>query len=216
MLRKILLVEDDLYTCERVVQLLNTRFEVTLAHSFADMLAKLKDSLFECILLDLELRDGQPPLTLFEAAVKAVGKVLIFSNTYSTPLARECLQRGAAGLISKRDNPDLLLPSLESIMAGGTVYNAEITRELLGRRGNALPAISRGEAQTLDLLHRVPIPANKEIARILNVSESAVESRLRNLTTKFDAKDRHHLVHQARLLGYQPGPLANGRANTAA
>jgi DNA-binding NarL/FixJ family response regulator len=112
-------------------------------------------------------------------------------------------------VISKRDNPDGLLPSIETMLAGSTVFNETISQQLLGSSYMPPISLSKGETNTLDLLHRVPLPSNKEIARILNVSESTVESRVRQLMGKFVAEDRHHLVHQARCQGYEPGPMAH-------
>ena len=116
-------------------------------------------------------------------------------------------------MISKRDNPDGLLSSIETMLAGSTVFNETISQQLLGSSYIPSISLSKGEAATLDLLHRVPMLSNKEIARILSVVESTVESRVRQLMGKFVAEnvaeDRHHLVHQVRCQGYEPGPLAH-------
>ena len=208
MLRKLLLVEDDRYVCERVLQLIGKKFAVTVAHTRIEMEEQLAQQQFAGVLLDLELGDKTPPLTLFQLAQKSQIKVMIFSNTFSIPTARECLRQGAGGVLSKRDNPDSLLPSIETMLAGATVFNETVSQQLLGSSYIPPISLSKGEAKTLDLLHRVPMPANKDIARILGVVESTVESRVRQLLGKFVAVDRHHLVHQARCQGYEPGPTA--------
>jgi DNA-binding CsgD family transcriptional regulator len=68
-----------------------------------------------------------------------------------------------------------------------------------GPRSQAAAGISRQEHRVL--MHLSDGCANKEIARLLDVSESAVKFHLRNLFRKLQVKRRAALLEHARARG---------------
>ncbi|TDB86004.1 response regulator transcription factor, partial [Micromonospora fluostatini] len=93
---------------------------------------------------------------------------------------------------------DEFLDALDRVAAGGTVLDPEVVGQLFARRrrDDPLGALTPREREVLALMAEGH--TNTAIARILFVSDGAVEKHVRNIFTKLHLPpdtDRHRRVH---------------------
>ena len=106
--KKLLLIEDDLYTRELYENILgDAGFEVATAEDGEDGLAKSEMGGFSIILLDLVMpkMDGIQFLSAYSnGSVKDKnGPVVVFTNLAHDPVIRQAIKLGAKGYIIKSD-----------------------------------------------------------------------------------------------------------------
>jgi DNA-binding NarL/FixJ family response regulator len=77
-----------------------------------------------------------------------------------------------------------LISSLEQILAGGTVIDPEVVRQLLARRADPLARLTSRERETLALMAEGR--SNAAIAAQLVVTEATVAKHIRNVLDKLD------------------------------
>jgi DNA-binding NarL/FixJ family response regulator len=127
----------------------------------------------------VELRDADPGLG-----------VLLLSQAVETHFAAQLLDRHAErfGYLLKDRVLDVptLLQALQTIAAGGTVLDPQITRSLVRAhsRQNPLRALSDREREVLDVMAEGR--SNAAIADRLVVSGKTVESHIASIFTKLD------------------------------
>jgi len=111
------------------------------------------------------------------------------------------LQRGAAAYAHAMSTPDLLLQVFDTVQAGGTWVGRSIMQQLCARFGRQQPAadapdwrtrLSERERQVVTALREGR--ANKDIARLLEISERTVKAHLTSVFQKFGVEDRLQLL----------------------
>jgi DNA-binding NarL/FixJ family response regulator len=117
---------------------------------------------------------------------------------------------GASGYVLKDITPDNLLRAIHAIRRGQTMVHPGIARRMLDkfslmtRDGNGgLVFDGKLTVRESDILAEVARGStNREIAHKLFISESTVKSRLREIFTKIDARDRAQAAAFAIRGGY--------------
>jgi len=138
-------------------------------------------------ILDLRLSDGR--------ATEAIGalrelhpalRVIILTGTGTALDAREALQRGASGYLTKDDAFETIADSVTAVMEGTTVVAPSVRADLveLGRA----PALSDREREVLALV--VEGCTNPEISSMLGVSVGTIRTHVSNILKKLDVADR--------------------------
>jgi RNA polymerase sigma factor (sigma-70 family) len=149
----------------------------------------LSDGPFDLILLDWNLPGAQGDTTL--AAIRAAfneSTIVIVSGEEDPTLVRSAIEAGASGFIPKSSPPMVMVHALKLVLAGGLYLPPELLLSEITPRSKAVePVISEAHSNTLDHLterqHQaldlaVKGKSNKEIAKLLDVSEGTVKQHL--------------------------------------
>src|SRR5947209_2587997 len=147
------------------------------------------------ILIDLW---GQPVpiteyLTGFSAAIPGCKFLALDSAKPGVDVAR-LLRAGFDGFITHEETMHLLGSAVQAVAEGRVWTSPEITRlyqELTSQRATALSMLTARENQILDLVRRRY--SNKEMAVLLQISESTVKFHVSNVLMKLRASHRREL-----------------------
>ncbi len=127
-------------------------------------------------------------------------KIILLSIFDSEEDVWNAVRAGVRGYLTKKSGDvKELLEAVRSVAAGGTYYPASIAGKLEERRKQ--PDLTKREMEILTLL--ADGNTNKEMARILDISDMTVKLHLANLREKLGAVDRT----QAVVLAYKKGIL---------
>lgn len=125
---------------------------------------------------------------------------VVMSGSVDSTTARECIDAGVAGFISKTVSIKSMRNALRVILDGEKYIHSHAlsessvtpqSREELSE-SRAMPALSPREAQIIDLL--IGGYTNKAIARALDFKEMTVKTHVRNLYRKLNATNRADAV----------------------
>jgi DNA-binding NarL/FixJ family response regulator len=145
----------------------------------------------DVVLLDLKLPgvDGLAVLTeLRERGSPA--RALVLTSAADHSQVALALQAGAAGFLYKDVDPDALVRAIRSVHDGNTLLAPEAAG-LLGAGQQAprgIAALTAREREVLSLL--ADGRSNREIARILGVSEKTVKTHVSSVLAKLGVADR--------------------------
>jgi DNA-binding NarL/FixJ family response regulator len=144
-------------------------------------------------------------------------RVLILTTFDADEYVVEALRAGASGFVLKDVPPDDFAAAIRTIAAGDALLAPSVTRQLLDRFRDRLPAAS-GDADALlkDLTDRelevLKLVArgmsNREIAERLVLAEPTVKTHVSHMLLKLDLRDRA----QAVVLAYEAGLVRPGAA----
>ncbi len=128
-------------------------------------------------------------------------RVLALSSLPQDEEGLRWLQWGAVAYAHAMSTPDLLLQVFDTVQAGGTWVGRSIMQQLCARFGRQLPAaaapdwrtrLSEREQDVVAALREGR--ANKDIARLLEISERTVKAHLTSVFQKFGVEDRLQLL----------------------
>lgn len=155
----------------------------------------------DIVLIDYRLggEDGLEGLRCFGARHPLVSRMMI-SGDEDQALAARARAAGAAGFIGKSQPVARIVAALDEVAAGGEAFDV-----LQPRSG--LPAARLTPRQLEVLLLVAQGRQNKQIAAELAIAERTVKLHITALLDAMDARNRTHLVAQARRAGLllEPG-----------
>ena len=176
-------------------------------------------------LIDL---DGNPSIDfipdLREAGISNT-RIIVLTSTPDSTACSAVIQRGALGVVSKQQAPEILIKAIERVYAGEVWLNrARIagvigTLRMPGGAGNqhtvanALEALTPRERQVITLVGKGF--RNNEIADTVFVSEATVRNSLGSIFRKLGIANRVHLMIYAIREGFVNQP-ASGKPSVAA
>lgn len=134
-------------------------------------------------------------------------KIVVLTNYSNEPYIRAMMEIGVEGYILKDTSPRDVIDSLRMVMAGQTVFSAQVTQKVvrgyLGAQGETddlrTETITVRETDVLRLL--VSGASNIEIAESLNLSEASVRFHLTNIYSKLGVRSRTEAIIQAARQG---------------
>jgi DNA-binding NarL/FixJ family response regulator len=148
----------------------------------------------DVILLDLKLpvRDGVAVLReLRDSGLKA--RALVLTSAADRDLVRLAVQAGAAGFLYKDVDPDALVRALRSVHDGHTLLAPEAAGSLLrsGAVASAVQGIGALTGREREVLAQIADGrSNREIGRLLRVSEKTVKTHVSSVLAKLGVADR--------------------------
>jgi DNA-binding NarL/FixJ family response regulator len=148
----------------------------------------------DVILLDLKLpvRDGVAVLReLRGGGLKA--RALVLTSAADSDLVRLAVQAGAAGFLYKDVDPDAFVRALRSVHDGHTLLAPEAAGSLLrsGAAASAVQGIGALTGREREVLAQIADGrSNREIARLLRVSEKTVKTHVSSVLAKLGVADR--------------------------
>lgn len=155
----------------------------------------------DVVLCDLRLGPGLDGVGVIEAvqALPDAPSVLILT-TYDndSDIARAVLA-GAAGYLLKDASPDAIVAAIERAAAGALVLTPDLAARMTERIVHGVPKLSGRERDVLALVAQGR--SNREIAKLLYVTEATVKTHLVHAFSKLGADSRTQAVALARSHG---------------
>lgn len=200
----VLIVDDDLLVQQAVSDYLSMVRDLTVidtASSGEEALEKLAAQPVDLVLMDVRM----PGMGGLEAT-RAVRRkhpntrVIMLTSFAEEELIADAIEAGALGYILKSARAAQIIEALRSARLELPVLSRSALASLMAHRpipsADDIPDLTRREGEILDELRRGK--SNAQIARTLNLSESAVKMHVRSLMTKFDASSRLEVVVKAQ------------------
>jgi DNA-binding NarL/FixJ family response regulator len=186
--------------------------DVVEAPTVADGRARAVAERFELVTMDPSLPDGD-----VVGAVQSIHQahpdtgVLILTMVKDHELTRRALRAGARGVLSKAEEPDVLVDALRTIARGGVVLGPGMGTSLLHdlRDGSAAPRSPLDKLTPREreiLAHLAAGATNGQIARHLGVSDKTIRNSLSMIMTKLGTADRVQAALTARDAGLIAAP----------
>lgn len=199
------IVEDNAAFGRQLADLLNLSRKFTCDRIFTNCEQAL-DLLRSGELPDIVLMDiGLPGMSGIEGVrqIKAMAssvEVVILTVFEESEKVFEAISAGASGYLHKSSSLELIVESLESILAGGAPINPQIARKVLEMFAHL--ATPQGDyhlsAREKEILrHLVDGLTKKEIAEKLFLSFHTIDNHLRNIYTKLQVQSRSSAVSKA-------------------
>jgi DNA-binding NarL/FixJ family response regulator len=171
----------------------------------------------DVILLDLRMpgADGLSALRGL-AARQNPARVLVITSFTDPAAVLPAMRAGAAGYVYKDVDPPALATAIRAVHAGHVLLNPDVAG-LLAAGGSPSPAASRLTAREREVLIEVARGrSNREIARILRVSEKTVKTHVSAVLSKLDLQDRTQAALFAVRAGISDGAGGGGGPQAAA
>jgi two-component system NarL family response regulator len=146
----------------------------------------------DVLLLDLRMprKDGLLVMTELAARRTSGPRIIVMTTYDSADDISRSLKSGAKGYLVKGTAPQQILESVRRVAAGEFVLSSNLAAKLA--EGIARPQLSRREQHVLKYL--VNGRSNKEIARMLYVSEHTAKSHVKSIMTKLNADSRTEVI----------------------
>lgn len=192
---RVLLVDDHALVTEMISSYLSTQPNLSVETS-SDMPGALqlirKSGPFDIVLLDYNLPGTEGLTGLSRLLELNGGKVALFSGVASHAVIERALELGAVGFVPKTIGVRSLVNALR-FMASGERYlpNDFIQKSLGSTIGNE---VSLKPVERKVLVHLCEGLQNKEIARLLELSEVSVKAHVKSICGKLGAKNRTQAV----------------------
>ena len=201
----ILIADDHVLLAEALAQILSREgdFVVTGARSLKEALDALTQQDFRVVLLDVMMpgMEGMKGVTRMIKQASAA-KVVLFSGNVALDFAHKALAAGAAGFIPKT-LPLKALPAALRLVDSGQVFlpvtPGDVKPSWREARERNRSALTELQSEILRLVQAGK--TNKEIAREISGTETAVKMHLRAVFSKLEAKNRVHAVNIAQSNG---------------
>lgn len=203
---RVMIVDDHPIVRLGMNALLSTQsdFEVAaLAESGAAALAALLEHPIDVILLDLRMpgaSGGETLKRIRESGTKA--RTIVVSSFEYDEEIYAAVKAGAQGFVHKEAASEEILRAIRTVARGGRAFPKHITERLSNDQMTA-----RLNPHEVDILQLVATGlTNKEIGKVLNLSQFTVRNSLNRITQKLDATDRTEAVFIALKTGLIPPP----------
>jgi two-component system NarL family response regulator len=198
---RILIVDDHPIVRDGLAMLLETDSGLQLAGSVdgaEKALAFLDRTSVDIVLLDLRM----PKISGLEVlpsilAIKPAPYVIILSSFNYDEDIYQAAKMGARGYIMKDASRVQILEAIRSVASGHLLFPQSISAQIKERRGRI--GLSHRELEVLDMLAKGL--TNKEIARVLMISQFTVRTHVKHIFEKLAATDRTEAVSIATQQG---------------
>ena len=156
-----------------------------------------QDILPDVLLLDISIPGGGIEAMREIARLCPYVKVVMLTASENEKHVSDALEAGARGYILKGVGAQELIRTVHAVNQGDSYVTPQLAARLLTMMkssqatpaaGNDLPALTRREEQILDSV--AVGKTNKEIARILNISEKTVKHYMTNIMHKLQVRNR--------------------------
>jgi two-component system invasion response regulator UvrY len=206
---RILVVDDHAVVRRGLSNLLLAhvpRASVTEAGSCRMLVQHLEDTVFDLVLLDLVLPDGNTIDLLPELTRKhPLLRVLMYSMSAEEVFAGRARQAGAFGFVTKAEDEEELMRAVRTVLKG-RVYVSPLQEARQGSgegdgTGDPFAVLSQRELSTMD--HLLRGRSVGEIAVLLGVGNSTAATFKARLFNKLGVDNLLELQRKADLHGYR-------------
>lgn len=185
--------DDHQIFLEGVASLLRDHPHLELAataNNGDDLLSLLGEHSPDVVLLDLSM-PGADTETILAAVESDYPDMSVIALTMFSDgrIARKYLDLGMAGYVVKDDAFDDLVTAIDEVVAGGQFISASLVGGLTARGDAAAEPVLTPQEQAV-LRAAAEGKSNKEIARLLDISERTVRFHMSNCFSKFGVGSR--------------------------
>jgi DNA-binding NarL/FixJ family response regulator len=184
----VLIVDDHPVVRQGLRALLEVQDDITVVGEAGDGRAavSLATSLSpDIVLLDLKL-PGMDGIAVLQPLSAAGLRVLVLTSATDPAAASQAVRAGAAGVLYKDIDPDALVRAIRSVHDGNVLLAPEAASSLV--RGSAANTLTPREREVLAGIAEGR--SNREIARLLRVSEKTVKAHVSSVLAKLGVQDR--------------------------
>ena len=218
-LTRVLLVDDHVIVRDSLARRLEDEpdLELPMTAGDADEGIKLANEHdFDAIVMDINM----PGMSCFEAAkrlqVSHPDLPLLFLSAYWNDAFIEQAQGvGACGLLSKSDEPELLIEAIRTVVDGGVFLSEEVRGRFESEPTESVEENEQAESlktklstltpREVDVLRWVGMgQSRKQMAAQLGISENTVAVHTNRIMRKLDIHDRVGLARFAIKIGLSP------------
>jgi DNA-binding NarL/FixJ family response regulator len=198
---RILTVDDHPMLREGIAAVVRPRSDMTLvgeAEDGAGAIEAYRELKPDVTLMDLQM----PNLNGVDAIIRIraefpTARIIVLTTYVGDVLALRALRAGAVGYLLKGTLRKELLDAIRTVHAGRRHIPADIAQEIAQHAGE--DSLSEREIGVLKLVSVGH--SNKEIARLLSISEDTVKGHMKSIFTKLDVNDRTQAVTLAARRG---------------
>jgi DNA-binding NarL/FixJ family response regulator len=196
----VLIVDDHPVVRQGLRVLLEVHDGIEVAGEAADgeqALARAAELAPDVILLDLKLPGMDGIAVLRELRASGTGaRVLVLTSGNDPVQVGLALRSGASGFLYKDVDPDALVRAIRAVNDGNMLLAPDAAGSLMpsgevseaGPAWRGMAALTAREREVLDQIARGR--SNREIARLLRVSEKTVKSHVSAILAKLGVQDR--------------------------
>jgi two-component system, NarL family, response regulator len=189
------IADDHPVVREGLAAMLNSQSDIKVvaeATNGEDTLQMCKQHLPDVLLLDLRMprKDGLQVMTELAAYSVCGPRVIVMTAHDSEDDIHRSLKTGAKGYLVKDMAPQQIRESVRRVAAGESVLSSNFAAKLA--ESIARPQLSKRERQVLKYLANGR--SNKEIARILYISEHTAKAHVKSIMTKLNADSRTEVI----------------------
>jgi DNA-binding NarL/FixJ family response regulator len=184
----VLIVDDHPVVRQGLRALLEVQDDMTVAGEAGDGPAaiSLAESLRpDIVLLDLKL-PGMDGVAVLRPLRAAGLRVLVLTSATELSAAAAAVRAGAAGVVYKDIDPAALVRAIRSVHDGNVLLAPEAVGSLI--RGSRADTLTAREREVLAGI--ADGKSNREIARLLRVSEKTVKAHVSAVLAKLGVQDR--------------------------
>jgi DNA-binding NarL/FixJ family response regulator len=184
----VLIVDDHPVVRQGLRALLEVQDDMTVAGEAGDGPAaiSLAESLRpDIVLLDLKL-PGMDGVAVLRPLRAAGLRVLVLTSATEPSAAAAAVRAGAAGVVYKDIDPAALVRAIRSVHDGNVLLAQEAVGSLV--RGSRADTLTAREREVLAGI--ADGKSNREIARLLRVSEKTVKAHVSAVLAKLGVQDR--------------------------
>ena len=171
---------------------------VGMAHDGASGVRMVRELKPDVVLMDINMpvMDGVAATREIRGLLPDT-KVLILTVQADDLHVFRGIKAGASGYLLKDCTPDDLSRAIQTVHAGETIMAPEIARKVLlafedAHQEPSAPTLTERETEIITAIARGR--GNKQIARVLNISEKTVRNHISNIYKKLHVYDRTQAV----------------------
>jgi DNA-binding NarL/FixJ family response regulator len=184
----VLIVDDHPVVRQGLRALLEVQDDMTVAGEAGDGPAaiSLAESLRpDIVLLDLKL-PGMDGVAVLQPLRAAGLRVLVLTSATEPSAAAAAVRAGAAGVVYKDIDPAALVRAIRAVHDGNVLLAPEAIGSLI--RGSRADTLTAREREVLAEI--ADGKSNREIARLLRISEKTVKAHVSAVLAKLGVQDR--------------------------
>lgn len=176
---------------------------VGMVENGSNLLATIKDSKADLVILELDLPDANGIGTLRDIKEEYPEvKTLVLSSYPEDIYALSAVKAGASGYMCKTRTAQEIQHAINCISDGEVFISPDVMERVKHKKNQTTEKpyrkLSTREIEVLNLLSRGK--RNKEISLLLNINEKTVSTYKTRLLKKMHVNNIADLIHQSRLL----------------
>jgi DNA-binding NarL/FixJ family response regulator len=206
------MIVDDQEIITQGLKMIFSQFEninvTSVTNTVEGALDKCSYEAIDVILIDIKMPgiNGIQGIKLIKNKYPKI-EIIIFTTFKDDEFIQKGLSYGASGYLLKDATPEEIKNSIEEIHNGGAVIESSIAKKLIKSMSRHKVSSSEVKALTPRELEISILVGqglnNKEISKMLFLSEGTIKNHLSNIFSKLDIRDRTQLaifVHENNLL----------------